>query len=151
MKLERRSDDIVRAFLLERMLKDQGWTQPGSTTPFNPSSKRPSQNRNRAPHFPDRDELRAGAASGPVFAGEVTGLVGGGMFVAFGPDLHFEGFIPLRELKEARGGFWNLNEFQTALVDDRSGHQIQIGAEVEVAVLSLQTARARVDLLPVTI
>jgi ribonuclease R len=151
MKIERKADDIVRAFLLERLLKEQGWTQPGGTSVFNASSTKPSQNRNRAPKFADREKLRASAQNGPVFDGEIVGLVGGGMFVAFGPELHFEGFIPLRELKELRGGFWNLNEFQTALVDENTGFEIPIGSAVKVSVLSLQTARARVDLLPVEI
>lgn len=151
MKIERKADDIVRAFLLESMLKEQGWTQPGGTSVFNSSSNRPSQNRNRAPKFADREKLRESAQKGPVFDGEIVGLVGGGMFVAFGPQLHFEGFIPLRELKELRGGFWNLNEFQTALVDENTGYEIPIGSAVKVSVLSLQTARARVDLLPVEI
>jgi ribonuclease R len=151
MKIERKSDDIVRAFLLERMLKEQGWKQLDSSTPHHGHNTRPSQTRKRPPRFADREQMRESAADGPVFEGEITGMVGGGLFVAFGPHLHFEGFVPLRELKEQRGGYWNLNEFQTALVDENSGHEIQIGSQLEVAVLSLQTARARVDLIPVSI
>jgi ribonuclease R len=151
MKIERKADDIVRAFLLERMLKEMGWTQPGGTAAYNPSSKRPSQNRNRAPKFADRQIKRESASEGPVFEGEIIGLIGGGMFVQFGPEFAFEGFVPLREIKEARGGFWNLNEFQTALVDDNSGFTISLGDSIEVSVLDLQTARARVDLLPVSL
>lgn len=151
MKIERKSDDIVRAFLLERMLKEMGWTQPGGTAAYNPSSTRPSQNRNRAPKFADRQIKRESAGSGPVFEGEIIGLIGGGMFVQFGPEFAFEGFVPLREIKEARGGFWNLNEFQTALVDDNSGFSLSLGDSIEVSVLDLQTARARVDLLPVNL
>mgnify|MGYP000008757879 CR=1 FL=1 len=151
MKIERKSDDIVRAFLLERVLSEAGWKQPGGGGLHKPSSKRPSQNRNRAPRFADRSQLRESAADGPTFEGEVIGMVGGGLFVAFGPNQHFEGFLPLREVKELLGGFWNLNEFQTALVDEKSGRSIPLGAPVEVSVMSLQTARARVDLLPVSV
>ncbi len=151
MKIERKSDDIVRAFLLERVLSEAGWKQPGGGGLHKSSSKRPSQNRNRAPRFADRSQLRESAADGPTFEGEVIGMVGGGLFVAYGPNQHFEGFLPLREVKELLGGFWNLNEFQTALVDENSGRSIPLGAPVEVSVMSLQTARARVDLLPVSV
>lgn len=149
MKIERKSDDIVRAFLLESLLADAGWTQPGGTSAYNPSSKRPSQNRNRAPKFARREQLRESASGGPVFEGEIIGMVGGGLFVQFGPDFAFEGFVPLREIKQQIGGFWNLNEFQTALVDDNSGRSLSLGDPIDVSVLDLQTARARVDLLPV--
>lgn len=151
MKIERRSDDIVRTFLLEKLLKEQGWSQAGSSTPHHGQNTRPSQSRKRPPRFADKEQMRENAGNGPVFEGEITGMVGGGLFVAFGPHLHFEGFVPLRELKEARGGYWNLNEFNTALVDESSGHEIQIGSRIDVSVLSLQTARARVDLIPVGI
>jgi ribonuclease R len=151
MKIERKADDIVRAFLLERMLTEMGWTQPGGTAAYNPSSKRPSQNRNRAPKFADREIKRESAAGGPVFEGEIIGMVGGGLFVQFGPEMAFEGFVPLREIKEQRGGYWNLNEFQTAMVDDNSGFALSLGDSIEVSVLDLQTARARVDLLPVNV
>jgi ribonuclease R len=154
MKIERKSDDIMRAFFLERTLAELGWVQPGGTRTFNASSSRPSQNRNHAPRFAERDQLRDNATDGPVFAGEIVGMVGGGLFVQFGApggERGFEGFVPLRELKAVHGGFWNLNEFQTALVDENSSRQLRIGDALDVSVLSLQTARARVDLLPVTL
>ncbi|MFT4048777.1 MAG: RNB domain-containing ribonuclease [Solirubrobacterales bacterium] len=149
MKIERKADDIVRAFLLQSMLEDSGWNQVGGTGVYNPSSKRPSQNRNRAPKFARREQLRDGAAGGPAFEGEIVGVIGGGMFVQFGPELAFEGFVPLRELKSQRGGYWNLNEFETALVDENSGVTLAVGDPIDVAVLDLQPARGRVDLLPV--
>lgn len=151
MKIERKADDIMRAFLLERMLQDAGWEQPGGTGLHDKSSSRPSQNRNRAPRFADRERMRERASGGPVFEGEVNGMVGGGLFVGFGPGLQFEGFVPLREIKEQIGGYWNLNELQTALIDENSGRRIELGSQIEVAVLQLQTARARVDLLPVSV
>jgi ribosomal protein S1 len=95
--------------------------------------------------------MRESAGGGPVFEGEIVGMVGGGLFVAFGPEFAFEGFVPLREIKEQRGGYWNLNEFSTAMVDDNSGFKLSLGDPIEVSVLELQTARARVDLLPVNV
>ncbi|MGH2906775.1 MAG: RNB domain-containing ribonuclease [Solirubrobacterales bacterium] len=151
MKIERRADDIVRTFLLEKLLVENGWKQIDSSTPHHGGNTRPSQTRRRPPRFADADELRENALQGPTFEGEISGMVGGGLFVAFGPQLQFEGFIGLRDLKSQRGGFWHQNELQTILEDEDSGHQIKIGTPVEVGVVKLQTARARVDLLPVSI
>lgn len=137
MSIERRADDISRAFVLDRLLKHRGWKPPDAADP-----------RRRRP---DREALRENAQGGPAFGGEVTGVIGGGMFVAFGPELEFEGFVPLRELKEARGGFWNLDELQIKLIDENSGTEVAIGDTLEVAVLSVEPARARVDLLPVSV
>lgn len=148
-KIERRADDIMRAFLLESLLESAGYSQPGGTGAFKSSSKRPSANRNRAPKFARREQLRESAQGGPVFDGEIVGLVGGGLFVQFGPEGAFEGFVPLRELKAARGGYWNLNEQETALIDENSSTRLAIGDAIEVAVLDLQPARGRVDLLPI--
>ena len=44
------------------------------------------------------------------FEGEVTGVIGAGAFIAFGG---YEGLLPVRRL---RGDWWELNEFETALV-----------------------------------
>lgn len=134
MSIERRADDISRAFVLERLLKAEGWTPPD-----------PAEARRKRP---DREALRSNAQGGPFFPGEVTGVIGGGLFVAFGPDLQFEGMVPLRELKEARGGYWNLDELNIKLVDENSGAAVSIGDQLEVAVISVEPARGRVDLLP---
>lgn len=135
MQIERKADDISRTFLLKRALEEQGWTEAS-----------PAGGRR-----PDRDDAREAARSGPAFEGEITGMVGGGLFVAFGPELLYEGFLPLRELKELRGGYWNLNQFETAMVDDNSGHTISLGDRIEVRVLGVEPARGRVDLLPVSV
>ncbi|MFY9468750.1 MAG: RNB domain-containing ribonuclease [Solirubrobacterales bacterium] len=150
MKIERAADDICRAFLLERLLREQGWSPPEGPQPQRPGGPKRPANR-RPPKRPDRAELRAVAAGGPVFGGEVTGMIGGGLFVAFGPEFAFEGFLPLREIKEHRGGYWNVNGPQTALVDEESGYAIKLGQSVEVAVIGVEPARARVDLLPVRV
>jgi ribonuclease R len=149
MKIERRADDIMRAFLLQELLAEAGWVRPGGSGLFKESSRRPSANRNRAPKFARREQLRENAASGPVFAGEIVGLIGGGLFVQFGPELAFEGFVPLRELKNVRGGYWNVSGEETALVDEEGGEVLAIGMPIDVAVLDVQPARGRVDLLPV--
>ena len=61
-------------------------------------------------------------------------------FIAQNDDLEFLGLG--RSEEEA-------NELQTALVDENSGRRLELGSPIEVSVLQLQTARARVDLLPV--
>ena len=78
------------------------------------------------------------------FEGEVTGVIGAGAFVAFG-DGH-EGMLPVRKL---RGEWWELNEEGTILHGTRSGASIRIGDRVRVQVERVDTARGRVDLLPV--
>ena len=78
------------------------------------------------------------------FDGEIVSLVGGGAFVRFG-DEGFEGFLPARTL---RGEWWELNEFGTMLVGERSGRTIKLGDQVGVVVRSVDAPRGRVDLVP---
>ncbi len=78
------------------------------------------------------------------FEGEVTGMIGAGAFVVFG-DGH-EGMLPVRKL---RGEWWELNEEGTILHGTRSGAAIRIGDRLRVQVDRVDTARGRVDLLPV--
>ena len=78
------------------------------------------------------------------FEGEVTGVIGAGAFVVFG-DGH-EGMLPVRKL---RGDWWELNEEGTILHGTRSGAAIRSGDRVRVQVDRVDTARGRVDLLPV--
>ena len=80
------------------------------------------------------------------FEGEVTGVIGAGAFVVFG-DGH-EGMLPVRKL---RGEWWELNEEGTILHGTRSGAAIRIGDRVRVQVERVDTARGRVDLLPVEV
>ena len=108
MAIERRADDVARAFVLERALFEGpgGWQRE--------------------------------------FAGEVTGVVGAGAFVAFGDG--FEGMLPVRRL----GGDWfELNELGTMLIGSRGGRAIRIGDPCRVQVAKVDTARGRVDLAPV--
>ncbi|HKG40300.1 MAG TPA: RNB domain-containing ribonuclease [Conexibacter sp.] len=78
------------------------------------------------------------------FEGEVTGVIGAGAFIVFGEG--HEGMLPVRKL---RGEWWELNEEGTILEGTRSGAAIRIGDCVRVQVERVDTARGRVDLLPV--
>ena len=78
------------------------------------------------------------------FDGEIVSLIGGGAFVRFG-DEGYEGFLPARTL---RGEWWELNEFGTALVGERTGKTIKLGDQVEVGVRRVEAPRGRVDLVP---
>jgi ribonuclease R len=81
-----------------------------------------------------------------AFEGEVTGVIGAGAFVVFGEG--HEGMLPVRKL---RGEWWELNEEGTILEGTRSGAAIRIGDRVRVQVDRVDTARGRVDLLPVEV
>ncbi|HEY4280761.1 MAG TPA: RNB domain-containing ribonuclease [Conexibacter sp.] len=78
------------------------------------------------------------------FAGEVTGVIGAGAFVAFGDG--YEGLLPARRLQ---GEWWELNEEGTILHGSRSGKAIRVGDPVRVQVERVDAPRGRVDLLPV--
>jgi ribonuclease R len=79
------------------------------------------------------------------FDGEVAGLVGSGAFVAFGPELMFEGMLPVRRM---RGDWWELNEEGTMLVGAHGGGRLRLGDPVRVRVYQVDSARGRVDLVP---
>ncbi len=76
------------------------------------------------------------------FDGEVTGLIGAGLFVRFGRV--FEGFLPVRRLVE--GDRFDLNDLETALVGRASGHRIGLGDPVQVVVTEIDAPRGRVTL-----
>jgi ribonuclease R len=88
-----------------------------------------------------------------VFAGEVTGLISAGSFIAFGhdPDTEmplYEGMLPVRRLS-ARGGerdWWELNPEGTILHGQRSGETLRLGDPIAVVVQRVDAARGRVDL-----
>jgi ribonuclease R len=81
------------------------------------------------------------------FAGEVSGVVGAGVFVRFAGDLAdvYEGFLPARRL---RGERFELNELETAMVGSKTGRTVRMGDPVEVTVAGVEAARGRVDLEP---
>ena len=80
-----------------------------------------------------------------VFEGEVVGVIGAGAFVAFGPDLAFEGMLPVRRM---RGDWWELNEEATMLEGTHSGRAIRLGDSLRVEVDGVDAPRGRVDLVP---
>jgi ribonuclease R len=81
------------------------------------------------------------------FEGEVSGVLGAGLFVRFAGQLAdvYEGFLPARRLGGER---FETNETQTALVGTRSGRTVRLGDPVEVAVGRIEAPRGRVDLEP---
>ncbi|HEV3093179.1 MAG TPA: RNB domain-containing ribonuclease [Solirubrobacteraceae bacterium] len=94
-----------------------------------------------------------------VFAGEVTGLIAAGVFVAFGEA--FEGMLPVRLLTPmgtppgAQAGsageerdWWTLNEQSTILRGERSGAVVRLGDPILVRVVRVDAAAGRVDLAP---
>ena len=78
------------------------------------------------------------------FDGEVTGLIGAGAFVRFGGG--HEGMLPVRRM---RGDWWELNEEGTILRGERTGETLRLGDPVRIQVERVDTARGRVDLVPV--
>jgi ribonuclease R len=83
-----------------------------------------------------RDEER-------TFDGEIVGVIGAGAFIAFGPELQYEGMLPVRSL---RGDWYELNEQATALIGERGG-AFRLGDQIRVAVNSIDAPRGRVDLV----
>jgi ribonuclease R len=78
------------------------------------------------------------------FAGEITGMIGSGLFSRFGEV--FEGFLPARRLA---GEFFELNEAGTALVGRRSGRAYRLGDPIEVRVEAVARHEGKVELAPV--
>jgi len=84
---------------------------------------------------------------GTTFEGEVSGLVGGGAFVAFKGELAdvYEGFLPARRMRRDR---YDLNETETSIVGRHNGAVISLGDPVTVTVSGIEAPRGRVDLEP---
>ena len=82
------------------------------------------------------------------FEGEVSGVVGAGVFVRFGGALGdvYEGFLPARRI----GGRerYELDATETMLRGTRGGQAIRLGDPVSISVDSVEAPRGRVDLLP---
>jgi ribonuclease R len=75
------------------------------------------------------------------FEGEITGLIGSGLFARFGGV--FEGFLPARRLP---GEFFELNPTGTALVGRRSGRSHRLGDPIEVRVEAVARHEGKVEL-----
>ena len=75
------------------------------------------------------------------FEGEITGLIGAGLFVRFG-DV-FEGMLPSRRLP---GDFYEVNPLETALVGRRGGRTYRLGDPIEVRVEQIRRTEGKVEL-----
>jgi ribonuclease R len=105
------------------------------------------------------------------FAGEITGLISAGAFIAFGLDADarigagagsdglgdlerasFQGMLPVRQLRapgrDSDREWWELNEQGTMLRGERTGAALRLGDPVEVRVARVDSIRGRVDLVP---
>jgi ribonuclease R len=78
-----------------------------------------------------------------VFEGEITGVIGSGLFVRF--DDVFEGYIPARRLA---GDYFELNRLATALVGRRGGRTYRLGDAIEVRVEGIRRSEGKVELTP---
>ncbi len=80
-----------------------------------------------------------------AFAGEVSGVIGAGVFVSFAGERSdiYEGFLPARRI---RGDRYEINDVESALIGTRSGRRLGYGDRIEVRVDSVEAPRGRVDL-----
>jgi ribonuclease R len=77
------------------------------------------------------------------FEGEITGIIGSGLFVRFG-DV-FEGMVPARRLP---GDFYEINALETALVGRRGGRTYRLGDPIDVVVQEIRKTEGKVELAP---
>jgi ribonuclease R len=77
-----------------------------------------------------------------TFAGEITGVIGSGLFARFG-DV-FEGYLPVRKL----AGYFELNSVGTALVARRGGRRYRLGDPIEVRVSDIDRPAGKIELAP---
>ena len=74
------------------------------------------------------------------FEGEITSLIGSGLFVRFGEV--FEGFLPARRLP---GDYFELNTLGTALVGRRGGRTYRLGDPLDVRVENIERHEGKVE------
>jgi ribonuclease R len=75
------------------------------------------------------------------FGGEITGLIGSGLFIRFG-DV-FEGFLPARRL---HGDFYEIDALETRLVGRRGGGVFKLGDSIHVRVEEIRKTEGKVEL-----
>lgn len=80
-----------------------------------------------------------------TFEGEVTGIGESGAFVAYGPELAFDGYLAARRIE---GDWWRPDPLDVMLVGDDTGRRIAIGDRISVRVVDVEPLRGRVDLTP---
>ncbi|MGB7587746.1 MAG: RNB domain-containing ribonuclease [Solirubrobacterales bacterium] len=80
------------------------------------------------------------------FEGEISGVIRGGVFMAFGGRLGdvYEGFMPARRMGGER---FELNETETGLVGSESGTALRLGDPLSIQVAGVDAPRGRVDLV----
>ena len=78
-----------------------------------------------------------------TFEGEITGLIGAGLFVRFGEV--FEGFLPSRRLTE---DYFEVSPLGTALVGRRTSRRYRLGDPIEVRVEGIRRHEGKVELEP---
>jgi ribonuclease R len=76
-----------------------------------------------------------------TFEGEITGLIGAGLFVRFGGV--FEGFVPVRRMQE---DYFELSSLGTALVGRRTSRRYRLGDPAEVRVEEIRRHEGKVEL-----
>jgi ribonuclease R len=75
------------------------------------------------------------------FSGEITGMIGSGLFVRFG-DV-FEGYLPARRLP---GDYYEIDAIETRLVGRRGGRTFRLGDPIEVRVQEIRKNEGKVEL-----
>jgi len=75
-----------------------------------------------------------------TFQGEVTGVIGSGLFARFGEV--FEGYLPVRKLP----GYFELNAVGTALVARRGGRTYRLGDPIEVRVADVDRPAGKIEI-----
>jgi ribonuclease R len=75
-----------------------------------------------------------------TFEGEITGVIGAGLFVRFGEV--FEGYLPVRKLP----GYFEINALGTALAARRGGRTYRLGDAIEVKVSDIDRPAGKIEL-----
>ena len=118
---------------------------PSPSTPRRASARgdaRVPRGRPRARLAARADALRARLGHA-VRDGEITGLIGSGLFVRFGEV--FEGFLPVRRLGD---DYYELDELGTRMQGRRGGRAYRLGDEVVVEVADIRRHEGKVELRP---
>ena len=121
------------------------WPPPPTTAPrASATSAASSSPATTSPSASSCDRRLEAEGWEQAFAGEIVGLVGGGLFIRFGEV--FEGFLSSRRLGGER---MEVSEHGTALVGEASGTRYRLGDPVEVKVERVDRLTGKVDLAPV--
>jgi ribonuclease R len=76
-----------------------------------------------------------------AFEGEITGVIGSGIFVRFGEA--FEGFLPARRLTD---DYYEATTLGTGLVGRRTNRRYRLGDGIDVAVAEIRRHEGKVGL-----